>query len=224
MPNFQGLTAKALTKYPPLLVSMILGFLDQQSRKNQRSTKPPLAPASTPPPASDTANNTELSNFPLSDHKNECTHHCFAAVFKPAVGKTHTNQMGRFVVASCNGSDNILVLYDYDSNSIVVEPMRNRNGMHILTTFFTVLHTHLITAGLLPLPQHLDNECSTALKMFLIKVAITYQVMLPEFHRRNAAERAICMLKNHCIASSLRSVDKIFRFICARRFSHKPKK
>lgn len=93
MPDFQGLTAKALTKHPPLSVSMIMGFLDQQSRKNQqRSTKPPLAPASTPPPASDTANNTELSNFPLSDHKNECTHHCFAAVFKPAVGKIHTNQ------------------------------------------------------------------------------------------------------------------------------------
>ncbi|KAI2491412.1 Reverse transcriptase (RNA-dependent DNA polymerase) [Fragilaria crotonensis] len=213
LPDFQGLTAKALTKYQSLSVPMIKGHLDQ-SRKNQRSTqRSPLAPTDTPPvPASidDATTNdlTELANFPESDPNNTRTHHCFAAVVEPATGQIHTDQTGRFVVASSTGNNYILVLYDYDSNSILVEPMLNRTGACILNAF-QVLHARLVTAGLKPQLQRLDNECSTALKTFLTNESIDYQLVPPGLHRRNAAERAIRTFKNHFIAG-LCSVDKKF--------------
>ena len=182
---------------------MIKGHLDQARTKNQRSTKPPL----TPPV--DTADDTDaFYNFPHGDPTNERTHHCFAAVFEPAssTGQIHTNQTGCFVIASSTGNNYILVLYDYDSNdSILVEPMRNRTGACILLAF-KVLHTRLVNAGLRPQLQRLDNECSAALKTFLTAKAISYQLMHPGLHRRNAAERTF---KNHFIAG-LCSVDKNF--------------
>lgn len=90
------------------------------------------------------------------------------------------------------------MLYDYDdNNSILVEPsMRNRTGACILSAF-QILHTHFVTAGLRPQLLQLDNKCSTALKTFLTKESINYQLVPPGLHQRNAAERAICTFKNN---------------------------
>ena len=55
----------------------------------------------------------------------------------------------------------------------------------------------------------LDNEASKAFKTFITKEQTQYQLTPPHIHRRNAAERAIRMFKNHFI-SGLCSVDKIF--------------
>ena len=199
LPHFLGLTPKTLSKYPPQSVAMIKGHLDQ-SRKNQRSTKPK--------PATSTTDELSPFDFPASDATNERTHHCFAAVVEPNTGQIHTDQTGKFIVASSTGNNYILVLYDYDSNSILVEPMRNRTGPCILGAFQT-LHARLVAAGLRPKLHRLDNECSTALKQFLTDVDIDYQLVPPGMHRRNAAERAIRTFKNHFIAG-LCSVDKNF--------------
>ncbi|KAI2496641.1 Reverse transcriptase (RNA-dependent DNA polymerase) [Fragilaria crotonensis] len=74
---------------------------------------------------------------------------------------------------------------------------------------FTVIHARLVAAGLRPQLQRLDNECSEALKSFLTKEAIKFQLVPPKVHRRNAAERAIRTFKNHFVAG-LCSVDKDF--------------
>ncbi|KAI2496142.1 hypothetical protein MHU86_18373 [Fragilaria crotonensis] len=206
VPDFHGLTTKTLSRYPPLSVAMIKGHLDQ-SRKNLRSTKAHTTDAPVAPSPDDEDDDTS-SHFPLSEPQNTRTHHCFAAIFEPATGQIHTDQTGRFIVASSTGNNYILVLYDYDSNSILVEPMRNRTGACILTAF-KVLHARLVAAGLRPRLQRLDNECSTALKTFLTAEDIDYQLVPPGVHRRNAAERAIRTFKNHFIAG-LCSVDKHF--------------
>ena len=212
LPDFHGLTAKTLLSYPPASVPMIKGHLDQ-SRKNLRSTKAKTnaANSSTRPHDKDEAADDDdptSSDFPPSEPKNNRTHHCFAAVCEPTTGQIHTDQTGRFIVASSTGNNYILVLYDYDSNSILVEPMRNRTGQCILSAF-KVLHARLVAAGLRPNLQRLDNECSAALKMFLTTENIDYQLVPPGLHRRNAAERAIRTFKNHFIAG-LCSVDKHF--------------
>ena len=111
LPHFMGLTTKAVTKHPPQSVAMIKGHLDQ-SRKNQRSTKPKTLPDKSP---------LDLDLFPDSDPKNHKTHECFAAIIEPSAGQIHTDQTGRFVVASSIGNNYILVLYDYDSNGILTE-------------------------------------------------------------------------------------------------------
>ena len=126
LPDFPGLTSAALTKYPPQSIAMIKGHMDQ-SRKNQRSTKSKPstnvepAPISDPDPAADTAD-----MFPPSDPTNARTHHSAAAIIEPnpATRQIHSDQTGRFVVASSTGNNYILVVYDYDSNGILVEPIK----------------------------------------------------------------------------------------------------
>ena len=198
LPQFMGLTDKALSKHPPNSVAMVKGHMDQ-TRQNTKSTKPKIRTL----PTTD-----EDEAFPISDPSNERTHHCFAAVFEPAAGQIHTDQTGRFVVASTSGNNYILVLYDYDSNSILVEPLRSRTGPCILAGY-RVLHSRLVAAGLRPKLQRLDNECSAALKQFMLDEDIDYQLVPPHLHRRNAAERAIRTFKNHFIAG-LCGVDKDF--------------
>ncbi|KAI2506705.1 Reverse transcriptase (RNA-dependent DNA polymerase) [Fragilaria crotonensis] len=203
LPNFLGLTARKLRTHPPPSVAMVKGHLDQ-TRKNQRSTKP----AASLPDDADTTSAATVCRFPNSDPDNQRTHHCFASIVEPPTGQIHTDQTGKFVVASSTGNNYILVLYDYDSNSILVAPMRSRTGPCILAAF-QGLHARLVAAGLRPRLHRLDNECSVALKQFLVAEDIDFQLVPPGMHRRNAAERAIRTFKNHFIAG-LCSVDKNF--------------
>jgi hypothetical protein len=146
--------------------------------------------------------------FPRSEPDNQRTHQCFTAVFQPSSGQIHSDQTGKFVVASSASNNYVLVVFDYDSNSILVEPMRSRTGPCILTAFQTV-HAGLVAAGLRPQLHRLDNECSAALKTFLHEADIDYRLVPPRLHRRNAAERAIHTFKNHFIAGFC-SIDKNF--------------
>jgi hypothetical protein len=74
---------------------------------------------------------------------------------------------------------------------------------------FDLIIQYLILRGLKPLLQRLDNEASLALRNYLTKQRITYQLAPPHIHRRNNAERAIQTFKNHFIAG-LCSVDPNF--------------
>jgi hypothetical protein len=55
----------------------------------------------------------------------------------------------------------------------------------------------------------MENEASSAVKEFLRKEAIQYQLVPPNIHRRNVAERAIRTFKAHFIAI-LSTVDAHF--------------
>jgi hypothetical protein len=103
----------------------------------------------------------------------------------------------------------VLVVYDYDSNAILAEPMRNRTDAEMLRAYGVILN-RLIARGLKPKLQRLDNEASTALKSYLQdEMDIKYQLVPPHVHRRNAAERAIRTFKNHFI-SGLASTNPNF--------------
>ena len=210
LPNFPGITATTLKKYPPNSVAMIKGHLDQE-RKNQQSTKTDKVPPSpTPTAATPQRDDDTAVSFPTSDPGNARTHFCYAAVVDPSEvsGQIYSDQTGKFVIASSAGNNYVLVVYDYDSNAILVEPMRSRTGPCILAAF-QVIHARLVAAGLRPQLQRLDNECSAALKSFLRDETVDFQLVIPRDHRRNAAERAIRTFKNHFIAG-LCSVDKNF--------------
>jgi hypothetical protein len=56
----------------------------------------------------------------------------------------------------------MLVVYDYNSNFIHVEAMKNRTGPEILSAYKHA-HAMLSSKGLRPQLQCLDNEASTAL-------------------------------------------------------------
>ena len=58
----------------------------------------------------------------------------------------------------------------------------------------------LSSRGLTPRTHVLDNECSKVLKEYIEEENETFQLVPPNLHRRNAAERAMQTFKNHFIA------------------------
>eukprot|EP00978_Attheya_sp_CCMP212_P022995 scaffold69577_cov29-Attheya_sp.AAC.1 len=187
---------------------MLKGHLDQ-TRSNAQSTKRTYASATA-------ANITEAvpeASPPVEDESQSDSHppqdhtilpgaktHCLFATIHDARGQIYTDQPGRFLVSSSKGiSYSMLVLYDYDSNYIHVEPMPSRSKESILSAYKKALAI-LIRAGLRPKLQRLDNEASAILQEYMTKQEIDFQLVPPHIHRRNAAERAIRTFKNHFIA------------------------
>ena len=75
----------------------------------------------------------------------------------------------------------MLILYDYDSNFIHVEPMPNRSGASILAAYKWA-HTMFSARGLRPQLQRLDNEASHALQEFMTEQDVDYQLAPPHIH------------------------------------------
>jgi hypothetical protein len=134
------------------------------------------------------------------------THFCYAAI--TSTGKIFRDQTGRFILPSSTGNTQLMVVYDYDSNYIHAEPMKSKTGPAIIAAYKRV-HQNLFAAGLRPRLQRLENECSQQLKTFMNEQVIDFQLVSPDNHRRNAAERAIRTFKNHFIAG-LCSTEKNF--------------
>jgi hypothetical protein len=195
--TWPGVTVGNVTKLLPPSISTALGHLDQK-RKNYRSTQEPLS----------TEETDAIVPSPLPDGKR--SHFLYAAIeeIPSPTGAIASDQTGRFPVISASGMQYLIVIYDYDSNAILAEPLMNRTAKEILRAY-TSIHTLLVTRGLRPRLQRLDNEASTILKDFMHQADIDFQLVPPGMHRRNAAERAIRTWKNHFIAG-LCSTDPNF--------------
>jgi hypothetical protein len=183
--TWPGLSANLVRKHLPKSIATVKGHLNQQ-RQNIRSTKPP--PTIEPI--------TDLN--PPSDSPNARSHHVYAATSE-ITGQIATDLTGRFPSTSSRGNKDIFILYDYDSNAILAEPMKNRSDTEHLRAY-NKLHQYLVLRGFKPLLQKMDNEASTALKRSIREKGIDYQLVPPHIHRRNAAERAIQTFKNHFVA------------------------
>ena len=94
----------------------------------------------------------------------------------------------------------VMAIHAYDSNAILMEPIRNRKGP-TLDDAHRKLHCRLTNAGLRPRVLMLDNECgSNAFKEFLTDKSVAFQLTSAGMHRRNTVARAIRTAKNHFIA------------------------
>ena len=80
-----------------------------------------------------------------------------------------------------------MVLYDYDSNNILVKPMNSRTAAEHKCAY-KVVFNHLTSRGLRPKLHKLDNEASVMIKDFLIDNGVDFQSTPAGIHRRNAAE------------------------------------
>jgi hypothetical protein len=101
-----------------------------------------------------------------------------------------------------------MILYDYDSNAILAQPIKDRTAPELLKAF-QVMEQELVARGLKPKLMKLDNEASKLLKTYLHQQDITFQLVPTYSHRPNSAERAIISFKDHLIAR-LCSTDKSF--------------
>ena len=132
--TFPNLIAQLVSKYLIKSVASAKGHLDQQY-KNCRSTQ------------STTLHNNKYDN-PLYEDVlatpiTERTNLVFLTIksnqnYSPN-RKNSTDQTGRFPILSNKGNQCIMLMYDYDSNGILVHPMKNRTATEI-TNAFTILY------------------------------------------------------------------------------------
>ena len=91
------------------------------------------------------------------------------------------------------------MLYDYDSNAILTEALKTRQGPKILKAYTKIIQ-YLQDRGFRPIVHWFDNEASNDMKTHNQTNHIEYQLVLPHMHQCNAAERSIRTWKNHLIA------------------------
>ena len=146
--------------------------------------------------------------FPSSDNPNVKTQDVICTIVKSRDGLAYADLPGRFPYKSSQNNEYMMVVYHYDSNSINVTPLKNREAK-TLAAGWEVLHKRFERAGLKPNLYVLDNECSAEIKSAFDKYSVAFQRDKPYLHRANAAERAIQTFKNH-MKAVLASLDPKF--------------
>jgi hypothetical protein len=86
-----------------------------------------------------------------------------------------TDLPGRYPVTSRKGNKYMFVLYDYDSNLIIAEPIKSRNASDLVNGFDTC-YKALTINGFKARKIRLDNEISRDFIQYLNKENLTYQL------------------------------------------------
>ena len=104
-----------------------------------------------------------------------------------------------------------MIMYDYDTNEILYEPIKNRQAVTIRDSFLK-FHKVLKTRSQKPKVYIMENKCSRNLKEAMKKYEIDFQQAPPHMHRRNTAERSIELTKTTSYKGSLRQIH-IFQYV-----------
>ncbi len=191
--TWPGIREVDFNKHLTKSIASAKGHMNQE-RKNLQSTKIIFEPTSPTPEEYDS------DFFPLPTSPPEKTHQVLSTIVPfEATGRAFHDLTGRFPHKSSRGNEYLLVHYDYDSNGILAEPLKNRQSAEIKRGW-QVLYDKLARRGNAPSIYIMDNEASAELKAACIKYDLAYQLVPPHIHRRNAAERAIQCFKNHLLA------------------------
>eukprot|EP00804_Cyclotella_cryptica_P003825 CCRYP_018936-RA/>CCRYP_018936-RA protein AED:0.22 eAED:0.20 QI:0/0/0/1/1/1/2/0/637 len=117
----------------------------------------------------------------------------------------YTDQTGKFPHVSSRGFCYQMILYHVASNSIWVEPTKNRTEGELILARSQALR--MKACDITPQHQVLDNEISAAYRDAITTSAMTYQLVPPDDHRRNIAEKAIQTWKDHFISALSGTAD-----------------
>ena len=196
--GWPGLTERNVQRYLTLQEPTILGHMDQQ-RQGTRSTHGTRPTQQAIPMQNTTVHTDTDTNEDVLEINTTRTQHVYLSVQDLPTGRVFTDQTGPFPVVSTQGIKAVMVMYDYDSNAILVEGITSRGKTELLRAY-TILLQRLQQAGMHPKIQRMDNEVSDIFKTFLQTQNITLELTPAHVHRRNAAERAIRTWKNHFLA------------------------
>ena len=108
-----------------------------------------------PPKAISTSNDNVAANHSTKRHHQHPSPHALTPFTQDAVildpkqptGNSFSDLTGRFPIQSNRRANYIFVLYDYDSNAIIVRPLRNHSAQEIQPVF-TSVHAYLVARGL----------------------------------------------------------------------------
>jgi hypothetical protein len=186
--SFDGLTYSNAGGYCPDADETILGHLAQQ-RQNVRSTKPRSPAPEQVPPLPAIA--PQASDLPLNE--------VHIQVFP--ISKLYTDDTGRFPVKAHLGNQYVMIAYHADGNLILQQAFKTRSNKHCISAYNTIM-TRLAARGLSVDLQILDNEASAAYKHAItVTWQAKFQLVPPDMHRCNQAERAIRTFKDHSFPS-----------------------
>ena len=190
--TWPGLTVDIVKRHYPESVETLKGHLKKQ-RQNVRSTKKKIS-----------------EDVPIEDCEltRTITKHNILVKLINANETVYTNQTGRLPILSNRGNTSLMIYYDVDANYIHAEPLQNHADNQMISTYRNLWECTNWGRVTKPKLHILDNEASEAFKS-AIKENCDLQLVPPDTHRRNLAERAIQTFKSHFI-SILAGVDPSF--------------
>ena len=116
------------------------------------------------------AHSTQQSTYKTQDNKYI---NVYAAIEHPDMPteKIHSDQTGQFTIQSSSRNKYIMVIYAYDTNAILIEPLSDRSKESIMQDYPKIIQ-HLTKIGFKPRLQRLDNEASKLLQDEMYKQQI----------------------------------------------------
>eukprot|EP00804_Cyclotella_cryptica_P004439 CCRYP_006849-RA/>CCRYP_006849-RA protein AED:0.22 eAED:0.22 QI:0/-1/0/1/-1/1/1/0/209 len=114
-------------------------------------------------------------------------------------GMIYTDQTGAFPVTSYHSSKHQFVAYEYRSNAIFVRALKDQTNKSLIAAFQDI-YEYLTDRGFQPKLNVMDNQCSKAVEKYIRSTKATIQLVNPDDHRVNAAERAIQTWKEHWLS------------------------
>lgn len=202
--SWPGLTYNNAARYCPSADETLKGHFVQQ-RQGLRSTKKeksdPGAPQDSPTSEPTSRPENAPQDSPTSEPSSKPTAMANELHIKVEhISKLYTDDTGRFPTRARSGNQYIMVAYHCDSNAILVAPFKSRKDLHRQAAYNSI-RTRLAAKGLTVDLQVLDNEASSSYKLLITsKWGTKFQLVPPDVHRSNAAERAIRTFKAHFLA------------------------
>lgn len=185
--TWPGLTEKLVTKFLAPSIATARGHMKQE-RQHLQSTK------NSKPIVYDD------NFFPDSDIPNIRTDDVLYTILNiTSQSKAYGDLTGKFPVISSRGTQYFLVSYHYDANAVYAICLKNRSAFEITKAYMT-LHKKFRESGNAPNTFILDNEISKSLLDAFTRKKIQYQLVPPHVKRRNMAERAIQIWKDHFLS------------------------
>ena len=191
--SWPGLTYNNAAKYCTNSVDTLKGHMVKSSqgvrstnkKKNQKQNNQKKPSQETIQQQSDTADI-------LLQQKTKEIH-----IWDQPISKLYTDDCVRFPIRSRSGNEYIMIAYNFDSKTILQSLFVNRKDKHRIRAYNSIMQK-LVDRGHHVDIQILDNEVSTEFKKTMMKYwGATYQLVPPNAHRRNIAERAIRAFKAH---------------------------
>jgi hypothetical protein len=110
----------------------------------------------------------------------------------------YSNQTWRFPQVSSLGNKYIMVINNVDSNSSWAEALKDNTGFKLILGCAQALE-QMRKVGIVPKHQVLDNQASAGYKKAIGNSDMTYELVPPDDHQRNMAEKAIQTFKDHFV-------------------------